>query len=68
VEYEDHFWTVTFGHPSEDAAWRAWHGANPGTASIWKWSENTKDAIAELQAKAQAVKDRGTYYDGWWSV
>lgn len=68
VEYEDYFWTVTTGHPTEDAAWRAWTGANPGGASILSYDEGSAAECARLDAMAQEVKNKGTLYRGWWSI
>lgn len=59
VEYEDYFWWVSTGLPSEDAAWQVWDGANPGTTNIWAWSEKSADQCARFDEMAAAVKATG---------
>lgn len=68
AEYGDEFWIVITGLPSEEAAHRAWDGANPGGYSMLEYNENTAAECARLDAKAARVKAKGvrTGHVGWY--
>ena len=53
VEYDyDEFFFASVGHPSEDSAWRAWKGANPGGSTVMRYSKENAEDIARYDRMA----------------
>lgn len=59
VEYDkSSFGWVTHGHATERAASDAWDGANPGGSWVYRWSEDARERIEELDAMRDALRNR----------
>ena len=46
VEYSDDFEWVSTGHPTEEAAWASWDGANPGGGWVQPYEERLVEQAA----------------------
>lgn len=68
-EYGDQFEWVTTGHPSVDAADRAWNGANPGGYVVMDADGTNQEHLDDLDARLVAahqasVDHRGVSWNG----
>jgi len=48
---------VSCGHPSEDAAWQSWRGANPGGSNVLPYDSDAAVEVAQLDDMAAELED-----------
>lgn len=59
VEYDhSRFESVSSGHATPDAAYDAWQGANPGGTTIYKWSDENREAIERFDRMRDELHER----------
>ncbi|MEJ7648194.1 MAG: hypothetical protein WKF57_03940 [Nakamurella sp.] len=58
VEFSDDFQWVSGGHPSDESAYHAWPGANPGSGDVYEHSPENEAQIMLLEMRAAELEER----------